>query len=83
MDQDITTRLEKVVDELTKVTEGIERSVYERDSDILISCNEAARHLGKTPATVSAMVRDGRLERVTIDGSTGIRLSEIWKIKAS
>lgn len=83
MEQDIAERLERVVEELSRVTDGIERSVYDRDRNILISNTEAARLLGRTTTTISTMVHDGRLERVTIGNSTGIRLSDIWKIKAS
>lgn len=50
-------------------------------SEILVSNNEAARLLGITPQTVSSMVRQHRLHRVTIGQSTGIRLSEIRSIK--
>lgn len=70
-------RLEKVIDELTKVAYGIER-----DKDIIVSCTEAARLLGKSTVTVSNMIKDGRLSKTTIGESTGIRLSEIRKIKA-
>lgn len=83
MEQDIADRLERVVEELSRVTDGLERSVYDRDRNILISNTEAARLLGRTTTTISTMVHDGRLERVTIGRSTGIRLSDIWKIKAS
>ena len=48
-------------------------------SEVLVSCREAARLLKRTPATISMMLRDGRLKRTTIDGSTGILLSEIWE----
>jgi excisionase family DNA binding protein len=45
--------------------------------DALVSCTEAARLLGITPKTISMMLRDGRLRKVTIGRSTGIRLSDI------
>ena len=45
--------------------------------EILVSCNEAARLIGKSNKTISAMLRDGRLTKETIGKSTGIRLSEI------
>ena len=48
--------------------------------EVLVSCNEAARLLGRNPSTVSEMIRDKRLEKVTIGRSTGIRLSEIRNI---
>ena len=57
--------------------ESLERFNSDRFSDVLISCKEAARLLGKTTPTISRMIRDGRLNRTTIDGSTGIRLSEV------
>lgn len=48
--------------------------------EVLVSCAEAARLLGRTPTTVSQMIREKRLEKVTIGYSTGIRLSEIKRI---
>lgn len=45
--------------------------------DVLVSCTEAGRLIGRTPATISQMIRDGRLHKATIGSSTGIRLSEI------
>ena len=58
------------------LTRELERfnSVY---GDVLVSCNEAARLIGKSNNTISAMLRDGRLKKETIGKSTGIRLSEI------
>lgn len=69
-------RLEKVVDELTKVA-----YCKESDTDIIVSCTEASRLLGKSKKTVSMMIRDGRLRKVTIGESTGIRLSDIRNIQ--
>ena len=48
--------------------------------DVLVSCNEAARLLGRNPSTISEMIREKRLEKVTIGRSTGIRLSEIKRL---
>lgn len=45
--------------------------------EVLVSCTEAARLLGKTPATISKMLFDGRLHKTTLGASTGIKLSEI------
>lgn len=59
----------------------IDERLSGRDDEILVSCTEAARLLGKTPPTISMMIRDGRLHKTSIDGSTGIRLSEVWKMK--
>lgn len=50
--------------------------------DVLVSCTEAARLLGKSPNTISKMIHDGRLHRSVIGRSTGIRLSDIRKINA-
>ena len=83
MEQDIVTRIDNVTTELVSITGCLERAIKERDRDILVSCTEAARLLGKSSKTVSMMIRDGRLKKTTIGESTGIRLSDIWKIKAS
>lgn len=56
--------------------------MIEERKEVLVSCNEAARLLGKNPSTISEMIREKRLEKVTIGKSTGIRLSEIRKINA-
>lgn len=45
--------------------------------EVLVTCTEAARLLGVKANTVTRMLKEGRLHRTTIDGSTGIRLSEI------
>lgn len=70
----LTDRLEKSVCELENAKRG-------RDDNILLSCNEAARHLGCTSSTVTRMLKDGRLRKTTIAGSTGIRLSEVMEMK--
>ena len=48
--------------------------------EVLVSCNEAARLLGRNPSTISEIIREKRLEKVTIGRSTGIRLSEIKRL---
>lgn len=58
----------------------LEPLLSRRDDDILVSCTEASRLLGKTKTTISMMIREKRLNKVTIGGSTGIRLSEILKM---
>lgn len=45
--------------------------------EVLVSCTEAARLLGKSQNTITRMLREGRLHRATIGQSTGIRLSEL------
>lgn len=50
---------------------------HNREQDVVVSCTEAARLLGKTRKTVSMMLRDGRLKKVTIGESNGILLSAI------
>jgi len=52
----------------------------EERGEVLVSCNEAARLLGRNPSTISEMIREKRLEKVTIGRSTGIRLSEIKRL---
>lgn len=51
------------------------------DDAVIVSCREASRLLGVSPKTVSMMLRDGRLNKTTIDGSTGILLSAIQDLK--
>ena len=55
MEQKILEDLTQVVHRLTSVTEDIERKYERRDENILVSCAEAARLLGKTAPTISAM----------------------------
>ena len=59
------------------LTAQLERWNDMNNNDILVSCTEAARLLGKSAPTISAMVKDGRLHKTTIGISTGIRLSEV------
>lgn len=69
---DIAFRLRQIADEIAGPEVGM---------DVIVSCNEAARLLGKSPATVSHMIREGRLEKVTIKGSTGVRLNQVMALK--
>ena len=66
-----------MVARLTDITEGMEKAYEDRDENILVSCTDAARLLGKTTPTISKMLKDGRLNKTTIGISTGIRLSEV------
>lgn len=61
--------------EINRVAEEIYKKVFSRE--ILVSCTEAARLMGVTRKTVSVMVAQGRLKKITIGESTGIRLSDI------
>ena len=70
-------RLERIVEEL----KDIANERRDNDDVVIVSCKEAARLLGVSPKTVSMMLRDGRLDKSTIGGSTGIRLSQIRDIK--
>lgn len=65
-------RLEHVMDELSAIVNS-----QSEEEVILVSCKEAARLLGVTPKTISMMLRDGRLKKTTIGGSTGILLAAI------
>ena len=71
---DIARRLEWAVS-------GLENALLERDDNILLSCAEAARQLGVRQNTVTRYIREGRLHKTTIGQSTGIRLSEVMKMK--
>lgn len=61
--------------------DAILERLNENDDEVLLSCSEAARHLGVTQTTVSRYVREGILHKTTIGRSTGIRLSEVKKMK--
>ncbi len=69
-----------IVNRLESSVSALERTLA-RDENILLSCNEAARHIGCTNSTVTRMLKEGRLHRVTIGASSGIRLSEVMKIR--
>lgn len=43
----------------------------------VVSCSEAARYLGVAQSTISRMVRDGRLHKVTNKFRTGIEMDEL------
>lgn len=75
MNDDVLSRLSRIEEMLTLLTH--------RAEDILVSCTEASRLLGKTRVTISKMIREKRLNKVTIGESTGIRLSDIIAIKSS
>jgi hypothetical protein len=66
---ELATRLREIANELTDYGAPTE--------EVLISCREAARLLNRNPSTISLMIQDGRLDKVTIGESTGIRLSQI------
>lgn len=70
----IAARLEQAVDSL-------DRAVEKQYDNILVSCSEAGRQLGVTNNTVTRYIREGRLRKTTIGQSTGIRLSEVMKMK--
>lgn len=61
--------------------DAILERLNENDEVLLLSCSEAARHLGVTKTTVSRYIRDGILHKTTIGQSTGIRYSEVKKMK--
>lgn len=78
MTDDVFSRLCQIETRLS----AIEERLVGRD-DVLVSCSEASRLLGKTRTTISVMIREKRLNKVTIGESTGIRLSDIMAIKSS
>jgi len=69
--------LSERLDQVLAMLDELEKAIIRKYDDILVSNNEAARHLGCTPNTVSRMIKEGRLERVTIGDSTGIRYSSL------
>ena len=77
----IAGRLESIAAELERVTDGLEKAIRDQYDNILVSCSEAGRQLGVTQNTVTRYIREGRLHKTTIEQSTGIRLSEVLKMK--
>ena len=72
--------LDRLIDAVRETNEKLETYIFrarEADSNVLVSCKEAARLLGVNPSTISIMLQQHRLRKAYIDGSTGIRLSEI------
>lgn len=63
--------------------DGIIEKMALADHNVLVSCTEAARLMGVTTTTVSKMIREKRLNKVTLGESTGIRLSQIRGINNS
>lgn len=49
--------------------------------DVLVSCAEAARLIGVTPNTVCNYLKQKKLSKKTIDGVTGLRLSDVIMFK--
>lgn len=80
--ENIAERLEAVTKDLASVTDGLERAIKKNYDNILVSCSEAARHLGVTSTTLSRYIKEGRLDKITIGESTGIRFSQIIELKA-
>ena len=73
-------RLAEAVKETNQKLEKYILRARDADRDVLVSCKEAARILGITPSTISMMLKQHRLKKTSIGGSTGIRLSEIRNI---
>lgn len=80
--ESIAERIEAVTKDLAMVADGLEKAIKDNYDNILVSCTEAARHLGVTSNTVSRYLKEGRIEKVTIGESTGIRFSQIVELKA-
>lgn len=66
-------RMDALTEELVKYNKY-------RETEILVGCSEAARLLKRTPATISTMLKDGRLKKVRIGCSVGIPLADIEKL---
>ena len=65
------------------LTDALDRYNNGKLDNVLVSCREAARLLGKSPATISIMLKDGRLKRTTLGKNTGIRLSDVIEQSAA
>ena len=67
-------RIEALTRELERYNAGL-------DEDIIVTCTEAARLLGKTKATISAWIKCGKIHKTARGRSVGILLSEVRKIQ--
>ena len=52
-----------------------------KPEEVIVSCTEAARLLGRTRKTISEMLRDGRLKKTARGQSVGILLEDIKEIQ--
>lgn len=80
-EQALLIRLGHLSDTVEQVCSKMEEYLQREETEVLVSCREAARLLGVTSATVTRMLTDGRLEKKTIGESTGIPLHSIWSAK--
>lgn len=80
-EQEFSEDLVRIVQELTFVTDGLEKALGEQFDNILVTCTEAGRHLGVSQSTLTRYLREGKLRKTTIGGSTGIRFSDIIDLK--
>ena len=68
------------VERLIAAIESLNATIREwrtPQAERVVSTNEAAHRLGRTRQTISRMVKEGRLRKVTRHGVTGILLSDI------
>lgn len=70
---DPTERFKQAVTALMELA----AQVGETRIEVLLSCTEAARLLGVSQKTISEMLKDGRLSKITLGKSTGILLSDV------
>ena len=68
-------------DMLERLVRELHRQNEERIPDVLISCNETARYLGYSLATISTYIKQGKLTKRTKGNVTGIPLRDIMKMK--
>lgn len=56
---------------------------YDKDcpGDVVMTCKAAANYIGKTPATISRYIAEGKLHKVCAEGIIGVRRSELLRLK--
>lgn len=72
----MSEQAERLIAAIESLTAAI-REWRNSQSERVVSINEAAHRLGRTRQTISRMVKEGRLRKVTRHGVTGILLSDI------
>lgn len=72
----MSEQVERLIAAIEALTAAI-REWRTSQAERVVSINEAAHRLGRTRQTISRMVKEGRLRKVTRHGVTGILLSDI------
>lgn len=68
-------------DRLAQIEKDVRSLKYREIPEILVSQTEAARYIGVSIQTMSKYVKQNRLRKRTIGGTTGILLSDLIQFR--